>query len=133
MIRNVFKRPQLYWLIGVFTAYLALTVYISEFYITAKYIPNYLDTIHWSALIISGIFTLTIAALVSINSVYGYMKYKQRKSIKKSGTLTCAATVGGFATGVCPACITGTFPLILGFFGVSFTWGALPFQGLEIQ
>ena len=133
MIRHIFKRPYLYWLVGIFVVYLALTIYLSEFYITAKYIPSYLDTIHWSELILSGLFSLTIAALVSVNSVYGYIKYKQRRSIKKSGTLTCAATVGGFATGVCPACITGAFPLILGFFGISFTWGALPFKGLEIQ
>jgi len=133
MIRNIFKRPHVYWLIGIFFVYLALTIYLSEFYITIKYIPSYLDTIQWSELIISGFFTLTIAALVSVNSVYGFMKYKQRRSIKKTGALTCAATVGGFATGVCPACVTGAFPLVLGFFGVSFTWGALPFQGLEIQ
>ncbi len=130
---TIFGKPYLYWLLGIFIFYLALTIYISEFYITLQYLGIYADQIHWGKLLLGIIFTITIAALVAINSVYGYLRYKEKKKVQKSGTLACVGTIGGLATGVCSSCVTSVFPLILGAFGISFTWASLPFQGLEIQ
>lgn len=132
-LKQVLRRPYVYWLSGIFLLYLVLTSIFSQFYITIQYIPHYLDTINWTELILSIFFTLIIASLVAINSVYGYIKYKERARVKKATALTCAATIGGFSTGVCAACVTGLFPLILGFFGVTFSWGMLPFKGMEVQ
>ena len=117
---------------GIFIVYLVITIYISEFYITAKHIPHYIQTIEWSKLIASILLALIIASLVSINSVYAYIKHK-RRNVKKEEGLICVATIGGFATGVCPACVTGLFPIIFSYFGLSFSFLSLPFQGLEIQ
>jgi len=47
--------------------------------------------------------------------------------------LSSAGAIGGLVTGVCPLCVTGLIPLILGFIGVSFSFASLPFQGIEVQ
>ncbi len=132
-IRTVFKRPWIYWVFGISFFYLALTIYISEFYVTIKYVTIYLDQINVGKLIIGILFTGTITALVAINSVYGYLRYKEHKVIRKSGILACVGTMGGLATGVCSSCVTSVFPFIIGVFGLAFSWINFPFQGLEIQ
>mgnify|MGYP001613982565 CR=1 FL=1 len=133
MIKKIFKRPYIYFLILIFFGYLILNVIISQFYITIQYIPKYLETIRWGELLLSGIFSLTIGILIAINSVLIYIKFKERKKIKKQALLVSLGTVGGFATGVCSACVAGLFPLIFGLFGVSFSFLSLPFKGMEIQ
>ena len=132
-MKRIFKKPYIYWVIGIFLVYMILNILVSQFYITVQYIPYYLKTINWSELILGAIFSLTIGILISINTVYTYIRYKERKKYKAEGALTCAATIGGFATGVCSACVTGLIPLIFSLLGISFSWGALPFKGLEVQ
>ncbi len=133
MIKTVFKKPYVYYFFLIFFSYLILNVIISEFYVTIQYIPKYLETIKWSELVLSGIFTLIIGFLISVNSILIYLKYKERKNVKKQTLVTSIGTVGGFATGVCTACVAGLFPLIFGLFGVSFSFLSLPFKGMEIQ
>lgn len=133
MTKKIIQKPYVYWLIGIFIVYLALNIYISEFYETAKYLRVYASQVHWEKLILGMIFTIVIAGLVAVNSVYGYLRYKQRQQIKRSGVIACAGAIGGLATGVCSSCVVSVFPLILGLFGITFSWAALPFQGLEIQ
>ena len=132
-MKRSLQRPYLYWLIGIFVVYLGLTVYISEFYITAQYIFIYAHQLDWGKLLLGMFLTITIAALVALNMVYGYIRYKERKDVKKTGVIACVGTIGGLATGVCSACVVSVFPLVLGLFGVTFSWASLPFQGLEIQ
>ena len=105
---------------------------MSGFYNTIPLIVVYFNTINWIKLGISITLTFIISFLVSLNSVLVYIKYKERKKcrgIVAAGT----GTIGGLIVGVCPLCVTGIFPLILGFIGVSFSLGSLPFQGIEIQ
>ncbi len=132
-MKELFKKPRVYWIIGIAIVYLTLNVIFSEFYITLRYIPAYLNEIHWGEILTSMVFVLITSILVALNSVSAYLKFKERKNIKKNATLSCAATIGGLTTGVCPACVTGLFPLILSSVGVSFSWSMLPFKGLEIQ
>ena len=132
-MKQVFKKPHVYWVIGIFFLYTALNIIISQFYITAQYIPYYLSTINWGELILGAVLSLSIGILISINMVYAYIRYKERQSVKKESALTCAAAIGGLATGVCSACVSGLVPLVFSLFGVSFSWGALPFKGLEVQ
>ena len=131
-MRRIFKKPYIYWLLGIFIFYLVLNVLISGFYDTIPLIVVYFSTVNWLKLGISLILTLAIGFLVSLNGVLIYIKYKERKKCKGVGT-TSAGTVGGLIVGVCPLCITGIFPLILGLVGISFSFGSLPFQGIEIQ
>lgn len=133
MVKQVFKKPNLYFFIFVYISYLILNVIISQFYITARYIPRYLETIKWGELVLSAVLTLIIGFLVALNSVLIYIKIKERKKIKKQTLLASLGTIGGFATGVCTACVAGLFPLIFGLFGVSFSFLSLPFKGIEIQ
>ena len=133
MIKTGFKKHYVYYFFLIFFSYLILNVIISEFYVTIQYIPKYLETIKWSELVLSGIFTLIIGFLISVNSILIYLKYKERKNVKKQTLVTSIGTVGGFATGVCTACVAGLFPLIFGLFGVSFSFLSLPFKGMEIQ
>ncbi len=134
-LSSVFQKKYIFWFFGIIIFYLTVNILTSQFYITVKYIymSNYFDTINWTKLILSAFFALIIAVLISINSILTYIKHKQRKDVKKSGAVTCAATIGGLATGICPVCITGLFPLIFSLFGLSFSWIAMPFNGIEVQ
>ena len=133
MIGRVFRRPQVYWFIGIFVLYLALNIILSGFYETIPLVIAYASAVNWIKLGISLTLTLGISFLVAIVSVLTYIKYKERKNCKKEMTLSSVGAVGGLVTGVCPLCITGLIPLILGVFGVSFSLASLPFQGIEIQ
>ena len=133
-MKVIFQRPYLYWLVGVFLVYLALNVYISRFYETVQYLGVYASQVHWGKLILGMVFTLVISGLVAVNSVYGYIQYKEEQRVtKKSGIVACVGTIGGLATGVCSSCVASVFPLVLGLFGVTFSFAVLPFQGLEVQ
>ncbi len=132
-MKRLIQKPHIYWTIIIFSLYLALNVYLSDFYETAKYLGIYADQIHWWKLILGIIFTLAISALVAINSVYGYIRYKERQAIEKSEVVTCIGALGGLATGICSSCVVTVFPLVFGLFGITFSWASLPFQGLEIQ
>ncbi len=121
---NVLKNP-LFWIL--FFSYLILAVVMSNFYQTARYIPYYLDSINWLELILSIIFTLVIATLVSLNVLY----FKEKRKLNKS--LSCTAALVGLSTGVCASCVSGVFPFLLSVLGISFSYALLPFHGLEVQ
>lgn len=131
-MKRVFRKPYVYWTIGIFVLYLILNVLISGFYNTLPLILIYFKTVNWLKLGISLILTLVIGFLVSINAVLIYIKYRERKRCKGVGVAS-AGTIGGLVVGVCPLCITGIVPLVLGLIGVSFSFASLPFGGIEIQ
>jgi len=132
-MKQVWQRPYIYWVVGIFLVYLGINIYLSDFYELVKFIPFYLDQIHWAKLIFGIVFTLTISSLVAINAVYGYIHYKHHQTIKKAEIVTCVGAIGGLATGVCSVCVVSVFPFIFGLFGITFSWISLPFQGLEVQ
>ena len=130
------KKPYIFWLIVIFVLYLILNVIFSGFYNTIQGIFIYYKTVNWFKLGFSILLTLIIGILVSVNAVSFYLKYKERKNLKKckeAGVLGGIGTVGGFVVGVCPLCVTGLIPLLFGIFGVGFSFASLPFQGIEIQ
>lgn len=130
---KVFKKPYVYWTISIFLIYLTLNVFLSGFHITLRDMFIYYETLDWPHMIISMFFGIAIAILISINSVYLYIKYKRHKDIKKEGTIACIATIGSLSTGICAACYVSFLPLLMGLFGVTLSWAMLPLQGLEIQ
>ena len=130
---RVFKKPYIYWTIGIFISYMILNIFISGFYKTIQLVFIYAKTVNWFELTISLVFSLTIGILVAINVVYSYILYKERKKCMEGNTLTSIGTLGGLVAGVCPLCVTGLFPLIFGLFGLSFSLASLPFKGLEVQ
>ena len=132
-VNSLFKKPYIYWLIATFVLYLFLNILLSGFYKTIPLILKYAATVNWLKLTISIILTLAIGVFVSLNSVLVFIKYKERKACKKESFLTGAGVIGGIATGVCPLCVAGIFPLLLSLFGISFSFALLPFQGIEIQ
>jgi len=132
-MKRIFKKPYLYWFIGIFVFYLLLNILLSGFYSTIRLIIIYASTVDWVKLGTSLALTLIIGFLVALNSVYVYILYRERKSCKKGKTLAATGTIGGLIVGVCPLCVTGLVPLILGFLGVGFSFASLPFQGIEIQ
>lgn len=131
-MRQIFKAPYIYWFLGIFIFYLVLNILISGFYNAIPLILAYFSTVNWVKLGISLFLTFIIGFLVSLNGVLIYIKYRQRKECKGIGTASVAAA-GGLIVGVCPLCVTGIFPLILGLIGISFSFGSLPFQGIEVQ
>jgi|SRR3989344_7517550 len=130
---KVFRRPYVYWTIGIFITYMLLSIFISGFYNTIQLIFLYAKTVNWAELIISLIFSLTIGVLVAINATHSFILYKERKKCLEGNTLTGVGTLGGLVAGVCPLCVTGLFPIIFGLFGLSFSLASLPFKGLEVQ
>ena len=132
-MKRVFKKPYIFWLIGIFLIYLALNISLSGFYNTIPLIIKYSQTVNWFKLITSLILTLAIASFVATNSILVYIQYKERKNFKKETALTSISTAGGLITGVCPLCVTGLVPLLLSAFGISFSFASLPLQGIEIQ
>ncbi|MEK6952594.1 MAG: hypothetical protein AABX29_06275 [Nanoarchaeota archaeon] len=131
-MKQIFKKPYIYWFLGMFIFYIVLNILISGFYNTIPLIIIYSKTVNWLKLGISLVLTLFIGFLVSLNGVLIYIEYKERKECKGVGAAS-AGTVGGLIVGVCPLCITGIFPLILGLIGIGFSFASLPFQGIEVQ
>lgn len=131
-MKEIFKKPFIYWFFGIFVFYLVLSVLVSGFYNTLPLIIIYAKTVNWLKLGISLILTLVIGFLAALNGILVYIKYKERKKCKGVG-ITGVGTIGGLIVGVCPLCVTGIFPLILSLIGISFSFAFLPFQGIEIQ
>ncbi len=132
-MKVAFSKPYIYWAFGIFVFYLFLNIILSGFYNTIPLIILYAKTVDWLKLGTSLFLTLIIGALIAFNSVLIYIKYKERKECKKEVALSGAGAVGGLITGVCPICITGLVPLVLGLFGISFSLASLPFGGIEVQ
>ena len=132
-MKNLLKKPYVFWIITIFLIYTILNFYISGFNNTFKLIFKYASTVNWLELAISILFSITIGILISLNSVLLYIKYKERQKCKNQTFLAGLGTIGGLATGFCPLCVTGLFPIILSLIGISFTFASLPFKGLEIQ
>ena len=132
-MKRLLKKPHIFWIIGIFLIYMAINILISQFYVTIQFIPHYLETIKWPVLILSAALSITIGILISISTVYLYIRYQERRSAKNQGALVCAAAIGGLATGICSVCVAGIVPLLFSFLGITFSFGALPFKGMEIQ
>ena len=132
-MKEIFRKPYFYWIILISLAYFILNFFISGFYNSISLIIKYANTINWFKLSFSIILSLIIGFLVSINIVYALIKYRERTKCLEASAVTAIGTIGGLATGFCPLCITGLFPLVLSLFGISFTFASLPFQGLEVQ
>jgi len=128
-----FKRPYIYWIFGIFVLYLILNILFSGFYDTIPLVIFYFKTVDWFKLGVSLILTLLIGFFVAVNSVLVYILYKRKKECKNGVAAAGAGGIGGLIVGVCPLCVTGLFPLVLGALGISFSFGTLPFQGIEIQ
>lgn len=132
-MKRVLERPYAYWIIGIFAVYLILNLIISGFYKTIPLIIKYAETVNWFELIISLSLSIIIGALIAINAVFSFIRYKERRQCKEADVLAGIGTVGGLATGFCPLCAAGLFPLIFGFFGVTFSFALLPLKGIEVQ
>ncbi len=132
-MKRFFRKPYIYAVILLFLTYLAIAVAVSGFYSTIPLILRYAQTVNWVELGLSITFSLIIGLLVALNFVAVYIKYKERKACKEAGAVATIGTIGGLAAGICPLCVTGLLPLILGLFGITFSFATLPFKGLEIQ
>jgi len=131
-MKKIFQKPYVYWVFLIFFVYVVLNTLLSGFYVTIRFIPHYINTLNWLNLILSVVFSLVIAFMVSVTSVFAYLKFKERKEIKE-GVIACAGAIGGFATGVCSACISGILPFVFSLFGISFSLALLPLGGMEVQ
>ena len=132
-MKEIFKKPYIYFVILVFLIYISIDILISGFYDTIPLILIYANTVNWFKLSLSLLFTLTIGIFIALNTVILYLRFKERKKCKKEITINSIGGIGGLVTGVCPLCVTGIIPLILGFIGISFSFASLPFGGVAIQ
>lgn len=132
-MKRVFQKPYSIWFFGIFFVYLILNILFSGFYNTVPLILQYAATVDWASLLFSVLLALAIGFFVAVNSILLFIRHRQRKECAGAATITGVGTVGGFITGVCPLCITGLFPLLFSFFGISFSLGSLPFSGIEVQ
>ena len=133
-MKELFKKPYLYWMLGIFTVYLLLNIWLSKFYEVLFQIPYFLDTLNWVELLLSFLLAITIGILIAINMTGLIKEYKTKKNLmRKQGVFSSVGILGGFSTGVCSACIAGFFPMIFSLFGITFSWAFLPLNGIEVQ
>ena len=132
-MKKILQKPYIYFTIIIFLIYTILNFYISGFNSTFQLILKYASTVNWLEIIISITFSLIIGILIAFNSVLLYIKYQGMRKCKSQTVLAGLGAIGGLATGFCPLCVTGLFPLILGLLGITFSFASLPFNGLEIQ
>jgi hypothetical protein len=132
-LKELFRRPYVFWVIGVFIFYITIVSIVTGFYKTIPLLIFYFNTLNWAEFGPSLALSLAIGIFVSMNSVLLYRNYKKRASCRNTGALTGIGVAGGMAVGICPLCTLGMLPLILGVFGVTFSFASLPFKGLEIQ
>ncbi len=142
MKTKLFKKPFVYWIFGISFLYLLFTILISKFYVSLWYLPRFAATLNWPRFLISVSFSLVIAFFIGINAVGSYLLYKQRKEQKtcssgisatKTASITGFGALLGTTTGICTACVGALFPAFFGLFGITLSFGSLPFQGMEIQ
>ena len=140
--KTVFKKPYIFWLVGIALLYVLLAVCFSKFYLTLWYLPLFFDTLNWKEFIISTSFTLIIGFLAAVNIVLAYLHYQENKKQKnavcishdrKATILVGIETVLGLFLGVCSACTPLLFPLLFSIFGVTITLSTLPLRGFELQ
>ncbi|PIZ81926.1 hypothetical protein COX98_01905, partial [Candidatus Pacearchaeota archaeon CG_4_10_14_0_2_um_filter_30_11] len=74
-MKEIFKKPYIYWLISIFIFYLILNILLSGFYNTIPLIAIYFSSVNWFKLGISLSLTLVIGFLVSVNGILIYIKY----------------------------------------------------------
>ncbi len=132
-MKILFRKPYIYFVILIFLLYIIIDLIISGFYSTIPLIIFYSKTLNWFKLGVSLILTLTIGILLAFNSILIYIKSKERRNCKKDLTLNSVGAVGGLVIGVCPLCVTGIIPIIIGLLGISFSFASLPFGGIEVQ
>lgn len=142
----LFQKKDIITVTAIALLYIIVTVVVSKFYVTVQYIPYFMDTINWAQLLLSTVLTISIGILLGVNILFTYLLYKNYRKLRKEATcemtltglgttasVTGLGALGGVATGVCSACVASIFPTLFGLFGITISWGALPFQGLEIQ
>jgi len=132
-MRRLLRRPYVFWVLGIFVAYMALNVTLSQFYITVRFMHYYAQTLNWPELVLSALFSIAIGALIAMNAALGYIRMRERGPAVKEGALACAGTFAGLSTGVCSACVTGFAPVVLSALGLTAGFVGLPFKGIEIQ
>lgn len=132
-MKKIREKPYIYWIICIFLLYLIANVLLTGFHQTLKNAIRYSDTFNWSELAFSSFLALVIGFLVAINSVYAYIRYKERKECRNAVAISGIGAVGGIVTGFCPLCIAGIVPLIFSLFGITLSFASLPLQGIEIQ
>ncbi|MEK6867214.1 MAG: hypothetical protein AABX98_00180 [Nanoarchaeota archaeon] len=141
-LQTVFKRPYVFWLVGIALLYVSLAIIFSKFYLTLWYLPLFFDTLNWKEFIISVSFTFVIGFLVATNIVLAYLHYQENKKQKnvlcithdrKATIFAGIETFLGLLLGVCSACTPLLFPFLLSIFGVTITLSTLPLRGFELQ
>lgn len=135
-IKTAFQKPYIFWILGISLLYFALNIFLSKFYVTVQYIPQYFETLNWVLLFLSFLLSVGIAFLVAVNMVFGYLVYHEKKNCEKKklhASLPVFGAVAGLSTGICSACVGSVFPAVFGLFGVTLSWAALPFKGAEVQ
>ncbi len=131
-MRDIFRRPYIYWFIGIFLFYIALNMYVSDFYYTIPLLIKYASVVD-KKIAVSLVLSLAIGFFVATNSLLVYLKFKERRKCHKESFVATVGAIGGMMVGVCPICVGGLFPILLGFLGVSFSFASMPLKGLEFQ
>ncbi len=132
-LRRLFQFPTFGWVLGIFLGYELLNFFVTQFSQTLITAYFYRDTVNWGKLGLSITLALLIGILIALTSVSAYLKYKERRHCREGTLLAGVGTIGGLVTGFCPLCTVSIGGLLLSAFGVSFSLGSLPFQGVEIQ
>ncbi|MGK0209420.1 MAG: hypothetical protein ACI83O_000697 [Patescibacteria group bacterium] len=132
-MRFIFKKPFIFLFFFSFLLYVLALYVVSDFSTTFRLVLQYADSLNWGKLAFSFFLSLAIGFFVAVNICYVVREYAGKQQCRKGGILTTTGLFAGLSLGVCPLCIGGFLPLFLALFGITFSFGSLPFAGIEIQ
>jgi|SaaInlV_150m_DNA_3_1039698.scaffolds.fasta_scaffold55715_1 hypothetical protein len=132
-MKFIFKKPHIFIFLSTFFIYIVALLLLSNFSESIQLLFLYSENLNWAKLLFSLFISISIGFFIAVNVCFVIKEYVQRKNCKNGGALTGAGLLAGLSLGVCPLCVGGFLPILLGFFGISFSFGLLPFQGIEIQ
>lgn len=132
-MHRLFRFPALIWVVLIFIVYTLVNILTTGFHTTLYYALLYRAQVNWWELGFSSFLALLIGTLVGLTSVAAYLRYRERKQCEEGTVLAGVGVMGGLATGFCPICTVSILGLLLSTAGIGFSFGSLPFQGVEVQ
>ncbi len=124
---NLTRRGVLVFLVTFFS-YLSLTLYLNSSFADVLFLLSF-SPIHTGFMIFLNVVVATFLGLI-INLII--FRYKEGKSLRSQAGLPSVGVVFGLIGGVCHVCFAGVLPVLLAFFGVSFSLVNLPLLGMEL-
>ncbi len=127
--KAIFKKPYVFYFIGIFLAYITINLIVNQLYVT---LDVFTSLVLWFRIPFLFFNFLAIPFLVALTINLSILRFNEAGFGKHTGAAGFGI-FGGIIGGACPGCFVGLFPAFLGIFGVTASLSVLPLYGLELQ